>query len=322
MHKRVSDDEFIGIWNRLQSATQVARALDIDVRNVHIRRKRIEGKYSIVLRSNDSRSPTFLVREHAPRVDCEMMNGTIFVGSDAHYWPGAPSTAHQAFVKLIKQEQPELVVMNGDLFDGARISRYPSAAWIQLPTVKEELDAVALRLGEIKEAVGSGKTWWCLGNHDMRFDAKLANMASEFEGVQGFTLGDHFPDWKISISLFINNKLMIKHRFRNGTHATWNNTLYSGVSMCTGHLHRLQATILNDYGGTRWGIDCGTLGETEGDHMHYGEDNPTNHCSGFAVLTIVDGQLLHPEFCVVIDGKAYFRGKEVVLTEEKNASTN
>jgi hypothetical protein len=81
--------------------------------------------------------------------------------------------------------------------------------------------------------------------------------------------------------------------------------------MCTGHLHRLQATILNDYGGTRWGIDCGTLGETEGAHMHYGEDNPTNHCSGFAVLTIVNGQLLHPEFCVVIDDKAYFRGKEV-----------
>jgi hypothetical protein len=109
----------------------------------------------------------------------------------------------------------------------------------------------------------------------------------------------------------VNQSLMIKHRFRNGVHATWNNTLYGGVSMCTGHLHRLQATVLTDYNGPRWGIDCGTLAEIGGDHMHYGEDNPMNHCSGFAVLTIVDGQLIHPEFCSVINGQAYFRGKKV-----------
>jgi hypothetical protein len=271
----------------------------------------LESKHDIILRANDTRSPTFLVKEHSARVDCELMNGTIMVGSDAHYWPGVASTAHRAFVQVIKEIKPELVVMNGDLFDGARISRYPQSAWIKLPTVKEELDAVTERLHEIKEAVGSGKTWWCLGNHDMRFDAKLANMASEFEGVPGFTLGDHFPGWNISISLFINNNLMIKHRFRNGTHATWNNTLNSGVSMCTGHLHRLQATVLTDYLGTRWGVDCGTLGETSGDHMHYGEDNPANHCAGFAVLTIVNGRMIHPEFCAVVGEKAYFRGKEV-----------
>ena len=315
MQPKVSEDEFIAVWRRLQSAALVAKELDISVRNVQSRRKRIEERRGVALNSNDKRSPTFLRREHAPRVDCDMENGVIIVGSDAHYWPGQISTAHKAFVQVIKDLKPELVVMNGDLFDGARISRYPQSAWIKLPTVKEELDAVAERLHEIKTAAGSGKTWWCLGNHDMRFDAKLANNASEFEGVPGFTLGDHFPGWNISISLFVNQSLMIKHRFRNGTHATWNNTLYSGVSMCTGHLHRLQATILNDYGGTRWGIDCGTLGETEGDHMHYGEDNPTNHCSGFAVLTIVDGQLLHPEFCVVIGEKAYFRGKEVICSK-------
>ena len=240
-----------------------------------------------------------------------MQNGTIFVASDAHYWPGQISTAHKAFVHLIKEMKPELIVMNGDLFDGARISRFPQSQWIKLPTVKEELDAVTERLHEIKTAAGSGKTWWCLGNHDMRFDARLAGSVSEFEGVPGFTLQDHFPGWNMSISLFVNQNLMIKHRFRNGTHATWNNTLYSGVNICTGHLHRLQATLLNDYGGVRWGIDSGTLAETEGDHMHYGEDNPANHCSGFVVLTIEDGMLLHPEFCFVANEKAYFRGKQV-----------
>jgi hypothetical protein len=45
--------------------------------------------------------------------------------------------------------------------------------------------------------------------------------------------------------------------------------------------------------------------------MSYGEDNPKNHASGFAVLTIVDGTLLYPEFCYVVDGVAYFRGQAV-----------
>lgn len=312
MKPRVNDDEFVSIWKRLGSAALVAKELDLAIRNVHARRKRIEKRHGLTLNSTDKRSPTFHRKEHAPRVDCEMMNGTIVVASDAHYWPGQISTAHKALLSVIRELKPELTVMNGDLFDGAKISRFPAQQWIKLPTVKEEIEAVSERLAEIKQAVGSGKTWWTLGNHDMRFDAKLAAVVGDYEGIHGFTLGDHFPDWKMSISLFVNGNLMIKHRWHNGIHATFNNTMKSGVSMCTGHLHRLQATIYSDYNGARWGIDCGTLGETEGDHMHYGEDSPMNHCSGFAVLTIVDGQLLHPEFCAVLGDKAYFRGKEVI----------
>jgi len=85
----------------------------------------------------------------------------------------------------------------------------------------------------------------------------------------------------------------------------------AGTSMVTGHLHRLQAIIFSDYNGTRWGIDTGTLAETDGDHMSYGEQNPSNHCSGFSVLTIVNGRLIQPEFCAVLDGIAYFRGQPV-----------
>lgn len=299
-------------WTKLKSAQKVADHLGLNVRTVHRRRKSMEAKHQTVLRSNDVRSPTFLIREHSPRVDCEMYNGVIVVGSDAHYWPGVISTAHKAFVQVIKELKPNIIVMNGDLFDGASISRYPRSDWGVVPTVKQELEAVSDRLHEIKSVAGNAKTWWTMGNHDMRFEAKLANSVPEFAGVMGFCLKDHFPGWNISISLFVNKSLMIKHRFRNGTHATWNNTLHSGVSICTGHLHRLQATILSDYNGTRWGIDCGTLGESDGAHMSYGEDNPTNHCSGFAVLTIVDGELIHPEFCSVHGDKAFFRGKQIV----------
>lgn len=312
MSLKISEAEFLEAWDKLKSAQAVADHFGMNLRSIIRRRKRMEEKHSTVLKSDDPRSPTFLIREHSPRVDCDMQNGVIVVGSDAHYWPGVISTAHQAFVKVIKELKPQLIVMNGDLFDGASISRWPKSNWGAVPTVKQELEAVSDRLHEIKQVAGNAKTWWCLGNHDQRFEAKLCNSVPEFAGVMGFTLQDHFPGWQMSMSLFVNQNLMIKHRFRNGTHATWNNALASGVSICTGHLHRLQATILTDYTGTRWGVDCGTLAEVDGAHMHYGEDNPMNHCAGFAVLTIVDGELIHPEFCSVHGDKAFFRGKQII----------
>ena len=310
--RKVSDEQFIETWHRLQSAVRVSEELNIDVRAVHQRRRSIEKKIGELLPVIAKNSPSFHRREHKQRTDLIMEEGVIVVGSDAHYWPGVVSTAHKAFVKTIKDLKPEVVCLNGDVFDGASISRFPKAGWESRPTVKQEMEAVSDRLDEIENASKNSKFVWTLGNHDARFESRLANAAPEYEGVPGFALVDHWPRWMQCMSLMVNDNLMIKHRFRNGQHATWNNTLFGGLNICTGHLHRLQATIFSDYRGTRWGVDCGTLAEVDGEHMGYGEDNPMNHCSGFAVLTIVDGKMIHPEFCSVVDGRAYFRGKQIV----------
>ena len=313
MTVKYTDNEFIAAWNELKSASAISKKLKIELRAVFSRRRTIENKYKIRLVADYTSAPEYYVRDHMSRMDVDIDNAVIFVASDAHYWPDEISVAHQAFVKLIKKHKPDIVVMNGDAFDGASISRYPKAAWstVKMPTVKEELEAVADRLYEIEKVAGNAKLIFSLGNHDARFESKLANLAPEYEGIKGFSLKDHFPRWLFCMSLMINKNLMIKHRHRNGTHAVYNSTLHSGTSMCTGHLHRLQAAIFSDYNGTRWGIDTGTLAEVDGDHMGYGEDNPKNHCSGFAILTIVNGRLIQPEFCTVLDNIAYFRGKEV-----------
>ena len=310
---KLTDDEFIQVWEKHKSASKVAKEIGIDVRNVHYRRRAIENKYRVKLQSEAKQSPEYYVRNHLSRMDVDIQNATIFVASDAHYWPDEISEAHKAFVKLVKKHKPDIIVMNGDAFDGATISRFPKSGFPAhaIPTVKQELETVSDRLGEIEKVAGNAKLVFTMGNHDMRFEAKLANVAPEFEGVRGFSLKEHFPRWLFCMSMLVNKNLMIKHRYHNGVHATWNNSLKSGVSMVTGHLHRLQATIVSDYNGTRWGVDTGTLSEVDGDHMSYGEDNPKNHCSGFAVLTIVDGRLIQPEFCAVLDGVPYFRGKPV-----------
>lgn len=316
MTLKISDDNFLLLWEKYKSAQKIAEVTNMDLRGILRRRKSIEKKRGIMLYAETvlgGKSEKFFYRHHMARTDAKLQNGTIFVASDCHYHPGEASTAHKAFVKLIKKMKPDMVVMNGDVFDGATVSRYPPMGFdpVKPPTVKEELEAVSDRLHEIVKVAGNARKVWTIGNHDQRYEAILTQMAPQYEGVKGFALRDHFPDWIHCLSLMVNKNIMIKHRWHNGIHGTFNNVLKSGVSICTGHLHRLQATIWSDYNGSRFGIDTGTLAEIDGDHMSYGEDNPKNHASGFAVLTIVNGVLVYPEFCYVVDGTAYFRGQKV-----------
>ena len=316
MKQKMTDEQLLLLWEKYQSGNKIAEATGLSLRNVMKRRKSLEDKKGIILgvdAVNGGRSENFFYRNHMARTDAELQNGTIFVASDCHYHPGEVSTAHKAFVKLIKKMKPDMVVMNGDVFDGATVSRYPAMGFdpVKPPTVKQEIEAVSDRLAEITKVSGNARRVWTIGNHDMRYEARLTQMAPQYEGVKGFALRDHFPEWIHCLSLMVNKNLMIKHRYRSSVHATYLNTLHGGISICTGHLHRLQATIFGDYNGTRFGIDSGTLAEVDGDHMSYGEDNPKNHASGFVVLTIKDQKLVYPEFCYVLDGVAYFRGQEV-----------
>lgn len=316
MRKKISDEQFLLLWEKYQSGQKIADATGLNLRNVMKQRKELEIKKGIALNVDavkGGRSEKFFYRHHMARADANLQNGTIFVASDCHYHPGESSVAHKAFVKLIKKMKPEIVVMNGDVFDGATVSRYPAMGFdpVKPPTVKEEIEAVSDRLAEITKVSGNARRVWTIGNHDMRYEARLSQMAPQYEGVSGFALRDHFPEWTHCLSLMVNKTIMIKHRYHGGIHATYNNTLKAGISIVTGHLHRLQASIWSDYNGSRFGIDTGTLAEVDGEHMSYGEDNPKNHASGFAVLTIIDGVLLYPEFCYVADNNAYFRGQKI-----------
>lgn len=116
------------------------------------------------------------------------------------------------------------------------------------------------------------------------------------------------------MSVWVNDDIVIKHRFRNGIHATWNNTLHSGKNIVTGHLHSQKVTPFTDYNGTRFGVDSGTMADIYGPQFEYCEDNPRNWISGFVVLTIRQGKLLTPELVRVIDeNHVDFRGELIEL---------
>jgi hypothetical protein len=305
------------MWDKLRSIAEMARELNIAQRSIATRRRNIEKRHGIILPSGDKRSLDFNVRypENNVRVTANIENGYVLVASDCHYFPEIITTAHRAFVKIIKEIKPKMVVMNGDVFDGASISRHPKITWGSTPSVKQELEACQDRLGEIEKAAIGSLLHWNYGNHDMRFNSRLVNQVGDtWQGIHGMDLKDHFPRWKLSTSLMINDNTMIKHRWHNGIHAVYNNALKSGVSIVTGHLHSLKVTPWSDYRGTRYGVDTGTLADVDGDQFEYAEDNPKNWRSGFAVLNFIDGKLMPPELCQVVDeNHVYFRGELIAV---------
>lgn len=324
-----TDAEFIEIWRGCGSSpAAVSKATGISIREVYARRSRIE-KRGVVLASapaqhnpSDRTGTSWQVAAYAwsARTDIQIRDGVAIVFSDAHYWPGIVTTAHKALIALCKRLKPKAIIANGDVFDGANISRHDPLGWQKLPTVVEELDAAKLRLAEIERAAPQAKRYFTVGNHDSRFDRRLASETAEFAGVEGFRLQDHLKGWPMSYSVMINDALdhpvMVRHAMRGGIHAVYNNTLHAGVSIVTGHLHAQLCRPFTDYRGTRYGVDCGTLADINGPQFSYTMGGPVNWRSGFVVLTFDrDGRLLPPEFCEVQKSRkferAVFRGEVV-----------
>ena len=311
----ISDAEFMELWKTHQSAAAIHKLIGGNIRTLQRRRANLETKYGLLLEAKNPHGRPERPQSAYERKQLGVLNGVGIVFSDAHYWPGIVTTAHKALLWAIKEFKPSFVVCNGDALDGASISRHPpSGISGKEPSVIEELKACKERLGEIEEAAKQARhnvrlvyTW---GNHDARFNARLATNAPQFAETYGFKLEDHFPTWEFCMTVWPTEDVVIKHRYKGGVHATHNNTATAGKSIVTGHLHSLKVTPYADYNGNRFGVDTGTLAEPYGPQFSYGEDNPLNHRSGFAILTFKDGKLLWPELVHKWDeDQVEFRGQ-------------
>lgn len=324
MPTKISEDEFIRLWDIHGSARGVATASGLSEKACLDRRRRMVNRGHTM---NTRPAPGY--EGHVPaefregdgwtfprQIDIEVDTGSVIVSSDHHYWPGKTPIAHHALLNVIDIVKPREKILNGDIFDGVSVSRHAPFGWGKRPTVKQELEACQARVGEIEQALpkGCGQRW-TLGNHCIRFERALATQASEFEGLAGWRLHDHFDQWDMAWSFVINREskhpVMVKHRQAGGVHAGYNNTMKGGWTVVTGHTHLLEVKPWGDWRGRRWGVQTGTLADVDGPQFEYQENNASAACSGFAVLTFRDGELMPPELCEVINGRAYFRGKVV-----------
>lgn len=315
-----SDTHIISTIENSKSMRHASQTLNMDVSALYRRRKRIELKNKTPMHcpsDNEQTERRLVTIAHPKAKNLGILNGTVIVFSDAHFWPGIHSTAYKGLLWAISEIKPTAVIANGDIFDGAGISRHPRIGWAKAPSVIEELKACTLAMGEIEEVAKAArhnvKLIWPLGNHDARFETFLAANAPQYEHIHGFSLQDHFPSWEPCWAVWLNEGTIVKHRFKGGIHATHNNAIWSGKNIITGHLHSLKVTPFSDYNGVRYGIDTGTLAEPYGPQFEdYTEQGPLNWRSGFAVLTFVNGRLLLPELVTTHSPDSIeFRGRVI-----------
>jgi hypothetical protein len=198
---RLSDAEFIELWKTTGSATAIQKVTGGNLRTIMRRRSHLETKYGLLLEAKNPNGRPERSAVAYDRKQLGILNGTVIVFSDAHFWPGIRTTAFNALLWAIKEFKPSAIVCNGDALDGASISRHPPAGTgPKEPSVIEELKACKEALGEIEETAKQARhnvklvyTW---GNHDSRFNARLATNAPQFAETFGFKLEDHFPTWE------------------------------------------------------------------------------------------------------------------------------
>lgn len=234
---------------------------------------------------------------------------TAVIFSDAHFWPNTTGPAFWILLEILNHVQPDIVIDNGDSLDGATISRHDPTMFEDLPTLEEEYEACVAHLDMISEAAGEAEKYRNIGNHDTRLESYLCKRAPAMKGMKGTTVGELFPDWQHQFSMSLaNERCVVKHRWHGGIHAAYNNTLKAGVSMITGHTHRLTVREWTDFTGTRYGIETGTLADPFGPQFSYCEDTPRNWQPGFVLLE-VDGDRVYPELIRVEGDRARWRGR-------------
>lgn len=305
--KSISDEHFIELF-RTNGIEGIARITGVGSRNIAKRRRNLEKKYKIVLKSpNPHKGPqTFQSRDDVHgRINKVITDGVVIIGSDAHIYPGEPPTALRAFKKFVHELKPKLVILNGDVLDAISISRHPPVGWFQAPSLADEIDACKAQLYDIEQASKNSEFLWPLGNHDARFSVRLATVAPEYAKVHGTRLRDHFPRWQPCWSVHINpgedSWTEILHNWKNGIHSSHNNAKDASVHYVTGHDHAARISPFTNRRGTWYGVNTGTLANIDGDQFEYVADRPKNWRSGFGILTYRNGRLMHPELVLVID---------------------
>jgi predicted phosphodiesterase len=325
----VDDDYFIKLWHEYKSPHKLSKVIECDISAVFRRRRRLEKKYNIVLEAtthdtirkfNAEQEKQRLVERLSEtkgnaRRGITIENGRVIVFSDAHFYPDTETTAYLGLLEAIREFSPQVVIANGDIFDGTSISKHSRIMFQNAPTVLEELDAVTHYMGEIESASKfKSNLIHTFGNHDQRFESFLSANVPQYQNITGFSLKDHLPSWQACWSFWLNNETIVKHRLKGGAYAGYNNVKAAlGANIVTGHTHVLAVQPLTGYQKTFYGVQTGCLANPRGEQfISYLEDAPVDWRSGFCMLTFKDGRLLMPELFQVHDeneGTIEFRGK-------------
>lgn len=147
----------------------------------------------------------------------KLENGTILVASDIHF-PYEDKSAVTAFIREVGFKHPEVIVLNGDLLDFYKLSKFSKDPAGKNP--EEEIEMCKTFLKCLRREAGKDcKIYYTIGNHSARLRKYILDNAPMVAGLMEnvFTLLKlEEPDVVGCASLLVNDTFMFKHGSRLG----------------------------------------------------------------------------------------------------------
>lgn len=239
----------------------------------------------------------------------EISQSRVLIISDLHF-PYQNNEAIEVAINYGVEKDVNCVLINGDLFDFATISRHEKD-WKFRPA-KEEIDTVNQFFEYLKDRLPKARIVYKYGNHCERFDKWMYHKAPEFLGIEEFTLAGYMKFAERGIEYVTDKrpvklgKLTVLHGHElngsggvNPARATFLKTI---DNVLIGHCHRSSQHTEPTLGGdvivtTSIGCLCGL-------YPMFARVNKWNHGFGYVDLDVKTGNY-KLENLKIINGKVF-----------------
>jgi hypothetical protein len=132
----------------------------------------------------------------------------VLVASDLHSAFVDPF-ALQVFFDCLRIVSPDVVVLNGDVFDFPQISRHPKLPGAFNLNIQQEIDYARNRiLRPVREACPDAEVLFVIGNHEHRFVRYLADAAPELACLESMDFAKLFGLDEYEIRLAVRSSFM------------------------------------------------------------------------------------------------------------------
>jgi predicted phosphodiesterase len=251
------------------------------------------------------------------------------VMSDVHI-PYQSVAGCRAVCDLMKDLQPDGIVLNGDILDLIELSRHSSASVAKLEgrRINASFKAANKQLDEWQAAAGPQCTdnHFIDGNHEDRLARWLAT------GDNAVWIGDEATDIGLRLGLaargFQYHKGYPEAHIRLGhlvvTHGRWTSKYAAAThldryrkSVLVGHCHTPGVHYGPGLDNQQVGIVTGHLADINSEAMKYAPV-PNSWRQGFAVVALEPNGLFHVQPVNFVEGCFYFGGKKYGMGRRRN----
>jgi predicted phosphodiesterase len=241
-----------------------------------------------------------IVQKDLPVLECNIKNGKVLIGSDFHI-PFQDKDAVDCFIDKAIELQPEAIVINGDLLDFYRLSKFAKG---EGRNPMEEIIEAQTILKVLRTKCPNSKIFYPIGNHESRLEKYIYDKAPEI-----ISIVDNFYELlkckDIEVQgchkVIFNNEFICKHGSivsQKAGQTAIKEMERSYTSGATGHTHRLIKYITRKAEKKFVWLETGCLCTMKPEYML-----EPDWQQGFALVEFRKGKLYKADVFEIENGK-------------------